>query len=174
MSGGILGLVAAAGYGVDQRLRAELATPAAHRGWRLAITFTPTAARWMAAAGEIDRLQSLTDLPVRSTSRLPTDPKPYPIPDAFLFVPATANSIAKLALGIADNQALTALGEAIGTPGVPVVIRPQADDAQRGHPLWEAHLETLLGAGVHLADGSPDEPWAPLLDLVEALAEVPL
>ncbi|MGX7829274.1 flavoprotein [Actinokineospora sp. 24-640] len=165
----VLGLVAAAGGGVEHRLRLEVAVPAARRGWRLAITFTPAAARWMEAAGESARLQSLTDLPVRSQPRLPDEPKPYPIPDAFLFVPATANSVAKLALGIADNQALTSLGEAVGTPGVPVVVRPQADPAQRAHPRWESHLETLLSYGVHIADGPVADPWGPLLDLVEVL-----
>ncbi|GAA4430350.1 flavoprotein [Actinokineospora soli] len=165
----VLGLVSAADGRVERRLRVELAVPAARRGWRLAITFTPTAARWMSAAGETARLQSLTDLPVRWESRLPDEPKPYPIPDAFLFVPATLNSVAKLALGIADNQALTSLAEAIGTPGVPVVIRPQADPAQRAHPRWETHLDTLLACGAHIADGPSTDPWEPLLDLVEAL-----
>lgn len=163
-----LGLVASAGGGMDARLRVELAEPAVRRGWRLAVTVTPTAARWLDAAGELDRLQSLTDLPVRSTPRLPSEPKPYPMPDAFLFVPATANSLAKLALGIADNQALTALGEAIGAPTVPVVVRPQADENQRRHPAWTGHLETLTAAGVRVADGPTEEPWEPLLDLVDA------
>ncbi|MBM7772977.1 hypothetical protein JOD54_003181 [Actinokineospora baliensis] len=163
----ILGVVAAAGGGLDQRLRVEVAEPAAARGWRLAITFTPTAGQWMDAAGETTRLRALTDLPVRSLPRLPSEPKPYPVPDAFLFVPATANSLAKLALGIADNQALTALGEAVGTPGLPVVIRPQANAAQRAHPMFTAHLETLRSAGCVVSDADPAEPWQPLLDLLE-------
>jgi hypothetical protein len=162
-----LGLVASGGGGMDARLRVELAVPAVRRGWRLAVTLTPTAARWLAEAGELDRLQALTPLPVRSTSRLPAEPKPYPMPDAFLFVPATANSVAKLAVGIADNQALTALGEAVGAPGVPVVIRPQATEDQRRHPAWAGHLDTLRAAGVRIADGPADEPWEPLLDLVD-------
>ncbi|WP_054049068.1 flavoprotein [Alloactinosynnema sp. L-07] len=165
----VLGLVAAAGGGVDQRLRVEVAEPAVARGWRLAVTFTPDAGRWMDAVGETARVQALTDLPVRSVSRLPSEPKPYPIPDAFLFVPATANSLAKLALGITDNQALTALGEALGTPGVPMVIRPQANAAQRAHPRWASHVDTLIGAGVHIADGAATDPWEPLLDVLEAL-----
>jgi hypothetical protein len=152
---------------MDARLRVELAVPAVRRGWRLAVTVTPTAARRLAEAGELDRLRALTPLPVRSTTRLPSEPKPYPMPDAFLFVPATANSLAKLALGIADNQALTALGEAIGAPEVPIVVRPQADDNQRRHPAWAGHLETLRAAGVRVADGPTEEPWEPLLDLVE-------
>ncbi|GLZ43143.1 flavoprotein [Actinokineospora sp. NBRC 105648] len=168
MSGRVLGLVSAAGGGLDRRLRAEVAEPAVARGWRLAITFTPTAGRWMDATGETGRLQALTDLPVRSESRLSTEPKPYRMPDAFLFVPATANSVAKLALGVVDNQALTALGEALGTPGVRVVVHPQAGPAQRAHPLFTSHLETLRAAGVLIADGAPDDPWEPLLDLLEA------
>lgn len=161
-----LGLVASAGVGVERRLCAELAQPAVRRGWRLAITLTPTAAAWLTAAGELDRLRALTELPVRSTARLPGQPKPYPMPDAFLFVPATANSLAKLALGIADNQALTALAEALGAPGVPVVVRPQANDDHRRHPAWDGHLRTLRTAGVRIADGPADQPWEPLLDLV--------
>src|SRR6266545_193199 len=146
-----LGLVASGGGGMEARLRLEVAEPAVRLGWRLAITLTPTAARWLSAAGELDRLRSLTELPVRSASRLPGEPKPYPMPDAFLFVPATANSLAKLALGIADNQALTALGEAVGAPGVPVVVRPQADENQRRHPAFAGHLATLRKAGVRVA-----------------------
>jgi Flavoprotein len=153
---------------MEARLRVEVAEPAVRRGWRLAITLTPTAARWLESAGELDRLRALTELPVRSTSRLPSEPKPYPMPDAFLFVPATANSLAKLAMGIADNQALTALGEAVGAQGVPVVVRPQADENQRRHPAFARHLGTLREAGVRVADGPTEEHWEPLLDLLGA------
>ncbi|MFC5288566.1 flavoprotein [Actinokineospora guangxiensis] len=166
----VLGLVAAAGFGVDRRLRPEVAVPAAGRGWRLAVTLTPSAARWLASAGEVERLAELSDLPLRWEGRLPSEPKPYPLPDAFVFVPATANSLAKLALGIADNQALTALAEALGTPGVPVVVRPQADPAQRAHPRWAEHLRTLADCGATIADGDISDPWEPLLDLVDAAA----
>lgn len=161
-----LGLVASAGGGVDARLRVEVAEPAVRRGWRLAITLTPAAARWLDAAGELDRLQALTELPVRSTSRLPGQPKPYPMPEAFLLVPATANSLAKLALGIADNQALTALCEALGA-GVPMVVRPQADENQRRHPAFAGHLDTLRAAGVSVSEAPAADPWEPLLDLLE-------
>lgn len=160
----LLLLVASGAGGVEHRLRTELAEPAVRRGWRLAVTLTPTAGRWLAEAGELARLQALTDLPVRSAARLPTEPKPYPAPDRCLFVPATANSIAKLALGICDNQALTQACEAVGTPGVPVVVRPQASDPFRAHPAWSGHLSTLRAAGVDIDDVPPDQPWEPLLD----------
>jgi hypothetical protein len=162
----LLCLVASGGFGVEHRLRTELAQPAVRRGWRLAVTLTPTAADWLSVTGELARLRELTDLPVRSTGRQPGQPSPYGTADGYLFVPATANSLAKLAMGIADNQALTQLCEAVGTPGVPVVVRPQAGAAQRGHPAFAGHLATLAAAGVHVSDADPAQPWEPLLDLV--------
>jgi hypothetical protein len=169
MAAPLLCLVASGGFGVESRLRSELAVPALDRGWRLAVTLTPTAARWLSATGELARLRALTDLPVRSVGRLPGERSPYGTADRYLFVPATANSLAKLALGIADNQALTQLCEAVGTPGVPVLVRPQAGDAHRGHPAFETHLTTLRAAGVHVSDADPADPWTPLLDEIANL-----
>ncbi|HEX4721064.1 MAG TPA: flavoprotein [Pseudonocardiaceae bacterium] len=156
--------------GVERRLRTELAEPALRRGWRLAVTLTPTAALWLDAAGELDRLRNLTDLPVRSVGRMPGEPSPYGLADRYLFAPATATSIAKLALGVGDNQALTQLCEAVGAPGVPVVVHPQAGAAQRAHPAFAGHLEVLRSAGVVIADGPADAPWEPLLALLETLS----
>jgi hypothetical protein len=164
----LLCLVASGCFGVDRRLRPELAEPAVRRGWRLAVTLTPTAALWLDAAGELDRLRALTDLPVRSVARMPSEPSPYGLADAYLFAPATATSIAKLALGIGDNQALTQLCEAVGAPDVPVVLRPQAGAAQRGHPAFDGHINVLRSAGVVIADAPAEAPWEPLLDLIAA------
>ncbi|WP_441297594.1 flavoprotein [Actinosynnema sp. ALI-1.44] len=157
-------MVAAACYGVERRLYDEIAKPAAERGWRLAITLTPTAERWFRASGEFDRVASLTDLPVRSESRLPGEPRPHPDPSTFLFVPASASSTAKLALGIADNQALTVLCEALGNPGVHVSVCPQLSPEQARHPAWRGHLATLRGAGAVVTTVSPDQPWTGVLD----------
>nr|WP_225953597.1 flavoprotein [Kibdelosporangium phytohabitans] len=159
-----MGLVAAACYGVDRRLHDEIARPAAERGWRLAITLTPTAERWLRESGEFDRLAALTDLPVRSQSRLPGQARPHPDPSAFLFVPASASSTAKLALGIADNQALTVLCEALGNPRVHVSVCPQLSPEQLRHPAWPGHLATLRGAGAVVTPVSPDQPWTSVLD----------
>jgi hypothetical protein len=168
----LLCLVASSGFGVERRLRTELAEPAVRQGWRLAVTLTPNAARWLDVTGELARLRDLTDLPVRSVGRLPGESSPYGVADRYLFVPATANSIAKLALGIADNQALTQLCEAVGTPGVPVVIRPQAGAAQTAHPAFASHLATLRAAGVHISEADPTQPWEPLLDLIASASTV--
>ncbi|MCP2170215.1 flavoprotein [Goodfellowiella coeruleoviolacea] len=164
---GVLGVVASGAGGVEQRLRVELVAPAVRRGWRVAVTLTPTAARWLADNGELDRLAELSDLPVRSTSRLPNQPKPHPVPDCFLFAPATANSVAKLALGIADNQALTVLCEALGTPGLPVVLHPQVNQAHAAHPAYPGHLAVLAAAGVRIVSGESAQPWQRLLDVVD-------
>ncbi|MFE2757535.1 flavoprotein [Actinosynnema sp. NPDC059335] len=143
----MLGLVASAAGGVERWLVDGLARPLARR-WRLAVTLTPSVARWLEP--QVAALQALTDLPVRWTSRLPTEPKPHPVPDAFVFAPATANSLAKLALGIGDNQALTVLCEALGRR-TPMVLLPQFSDDQAAHPAFAGHLTVLRAAGVVLA-----------------------
>jgi hypothetical protein len=125
---------------------------------------TPTAERWLKVSGEFDRIAGLTDLPVRSTSRLPGERRPHPDPEAFLFAPASAGSTAKLALGLSDNQALTALCEAVGDPAVQVVVCPQLSDPQAAHPAWPRHLETLRSAGVVVRRIAPDQPWTGVLD----------
>ncbi|WP_308313080.1 flavoprotein [Streptomyces sp. ISL-1] len=65
------------------------------------------------------------------------------------------NYVAKLATGIAGNQALTQVAEAIGTIGVPVVVFPRVNAAHVRHPAWEGHIETLRRGGVELVHG-PD------------------
>lgn len=149
---GVLGVVASAAGGVERWFVDGLARPLAARGWTLAITFTPAAARWLEP--QVPALEAVTDLPVRWTSRLPTEPKPHPVPDAFVFAPATANSLAKLALGIGDNQALTVLCEALGRR-TPMVVLPQLSEDQAAHPAFEGHLAVLRSAGVVRAN-DPD------------------
>ncbi|WP_424188387.1 flavoprotein [Actinokineospora sp. G85] len=166
MTDRVLGLVAAACGGGETRFRAELAEPAAALGWRLAITATPTFGRWLEATGEVERLRALTDLPVRHDSRLPTEPKPYPRPDAFVFAPASANSVAKLATGIADSQALTHLNQALGSPGVPLVVGTLVSGESAAHPLWPTHLATLRAAGATVVDLLAVDRWTSLLDLI--------
>ncbi|WP_103354781.1 flavoprotein [Amycolatopsis sp. CA-128772] len=161
-----LGLVACSCGGLDARFAAELARPAAERGWRPAITLTPTAHRWLTSTGTLDAVAAATDLPVRSEPRLPGEPRPHPDPSVFLFAPASANSVAKLALGIADNQALTVLGDVLGAPGITVVVAYQIQDTRAHHPAWQRHLDTLEGAGVTLHRLDVRRPWTEALDLL--------
>jgi hypothetical protein len=160
--------VGSAAGGVEG-LRTGLVEPALARGWRVGVTLTPTAAVWLGALGEIDRMAELTSLPVRSTSRLPTDPKPHPTVDCYVVAPASANTLAKLALGLADNQATTQVCEAIGN-SVPVVVFPRANSGHTGHPAWAGHLDVLRGAGVVVVNSAEPEaamPWSRILDAVQ-------
>ncbi|MFI9774647.1 flavoprotein [Streptomyces sp. NPDC051956] len=67
-----------------------------------------------------------------------------------MVAPASANTVAKLATGLMDNQALTQVGEAIGTLDLPVVVFPRVNAAHARHPAWGGHVEALRAGGVHL------------------------
>ncbi|MER6789330.1 flavoprotein [Streptomyces sp. NPDC000658] len=175
----VLGVVGTSAGGVES-LRSGLVEPALARGWQVAVTLTPTAGRWLRMSGEADRLEAATGLPVRHEARLPGDTSPHPKANCYVVAPASANTVSKLATGIADNQALTQVGEAIGTLGLPVVVFPRVNAAHVRHPAWKRHIATLQEAGVHLVYG-PDVwplyepraaptrrelPWAEVLDAV--------
>lgn len=66
--------------------------------------------------------------------------------EAILIVPATANVIAKLALGIADDLLLNI---ALATRR-PIVVAPAMNAAMYDHPATRRHLETLAAHGVTL------------------------
>jgi hypothetical protein len=151
--------------GLESLFRTRIAAPAVRAGWRLAITLTPTAYAWCAHTGELARLQDLTDLPVRGAARMPGEPRPHPDPEVFLFAPASANSVAKIALGIADNQALTVIDDVLGAPGITLAIAYQADRAH--HPAWQGHLDTLAAAGARLCALPGPRDWDRALALLD-------
>lgn len=156
MQGKVLGVVGSSAGGIEE-LRTGLVIPALERGWTVAVTLTPTAGQWLRASGETAQLEGLTGLPVRSASRLPGDSRPHPPVDCYVVAPASANTVAKLALGISDNQALTQVNEAIGTLDLPVVVWPRVNAAHARHPAWEGHIQALHDSGVRLIYG--DEVW---------------
>lgn len=179
MTGRTLGLVGSAAGGLED-LRAALVTPLIERGWTVAITLTPNAARWLHASGEDAELEKLTGLPVRSAARLPGDAKSHPPVDCYAVVPASATTIAKMALGLGDNQALTQVCEAIGTRDLPVLAFPRVNAAHARQPAWKSHIDALHAAGVHLVysndvwplhePGSAPQralPWQAILDTLE-------
>lgn len=153
----VLGLIGCAAGGLEE-VRTQLIEPMQGDGWTVAVTLTPTAATWLRASGEFDKIEALTGLPMRVEPRLPSEMSPHPPVDVYAVVPATANMIAKLALGIADNQALTTVCEAIGNRRPPVVIFPRINAAHVAQPAWESHLSALRSAGAHLAYG--DDVWS--------------
>ncbi|WP_078872379.1 flavoprotein [Streptomyces sp. NRRL S-337] len=178
---GVLGVVGSAAGGVEV-LRTGLVEPAIQRGWQVAVTLTPSAGRWLRMSGEVERLEEVTGLPVRDEPRLPGEERPHPPVDCYVVAPASANTVAKLATGLMDNQALTQVGEAIGTVGLPVVIFPRVNAAHARHPAWQRHIGDLREGGVHVVQGEdiwllyePREapsgrelPWSAVLDAVDA------
>ena len=79
--------------------------------------------------------------------------------DLFLIAPASANTIAKLATGQADNL-LTAAALACSAP---IVVAPAMNNLMYEHPATQANLATLRERGVQVLDpgtgrlGSPGE-----------------
>jgi Flavoprotein len=177
----VIGLVACAAGGRLATIRDGFVEPALRRGWRVAVTLTPTASRWLSDSEELARIEQATGLPVRDSPRLPHEPRPHPELACCVVAPASANTVAKLALGISDNQALGTANEAIGNPDVPVIVFPRVTAEHIRHPAWAGHLAALRSAGVHLMYGESvypvDEtgqgppggrplPWAAILDMV--------
>lgn len=67
--------------------------------------------------------------------------------DLVVVAPATANTLAKLAHGLADNL-LTTLALAASCP---VLVAPAMDAGMWSHPATQANAETLRARGVHFA-----------------------
>ncbi len=68
--------------------------------------------------------------------------------DLYLIAPATANSIGKMAHGVADNLLLTSYLSA----KCPVFIAPAMDLDMYAHPTTTRNLETLKADGVHIVE----------------------
>src|SRR5712671_6553106 len=68
--------------------------------------------------------------------------------DLFLVAPATANTIARMAAGIADDF-LTTFHLAVTAP---IVIAPAMNTRMWEHASVEANLKTLQDRGVHIID----------------------
>lgn len=82
--------------------------------------------------------------------------------DLFIIAPATANTIAKLVQGMADNLlTLAALAYGSGSPEHPLVIAPAMDGGMLTHPATQENLKILRQRGAviigpeagHLASG---------------------
>ena len=105
---------------------------------------TPNASRVLAPRDMADIpgvqvVESYFDLAIR----------PRPPRGVVLFAPASFNSLNKLALGIADNLALSVTAEAIGR-GTPVIVGPSLNQPLLDHPQAQASLKTLPTWGVQI------------------------
>ncbi|MDR3133406.1 MAG: bifunctional phosphopantothenoylcysteine decarboxylase/phosphopantothenate--cysteine ligase CoaBC [Prevotellaceae bacterium] len=68
--------------------------------------------------------------------------------DAYIVAPATANTLAKMAHGIADNLLLTTYL----SMRCPVVAAPAMDMDMWNHPATQSNLQTLQKHGVHIIE----------------------
>ena len=73
--------------------------------------------------------------------------------DCYLIAPATANTLAKMATGVADNLLLTAYLSA----RCPVVVAPAMDLDMYAHPATQQNLRTLAERGVRIVEPAEGE-----------------
>lgn len=136
----------------------EVVRLATKQGHRVRVVQTPTSERFVGSAS----FAALTGAPVL-TSEFEPDPNRgaypgEPLPDrqpishlalveradAYLLAPATANTIAKLAHGLADNLVTSAALAAT----CPVAIAPAMNNWMYLHPATQENLKLLSGRGV--------------------------
>jgi phosphopantothenoylcysteine decarboxylase / phosphopantothenate---cysteine ligase len=151
----------------------ELARLAMKAGHAVRVIQTEAAGRFVGAAS----FAGITGAPVLVTEwepdplrgTFPGDPAPAHAPlshlelveraDVFLIAPASANTIAKLAAGHADNL-LCAAALACRKP---LVVAPAMNNAMYDHPATRANLDTLRARGATVLEpgtgalGSPGE-----------------
>jgi len=137
----------------------RLATKAGHA---VRVIQTPTAQRFVGAASfaALSGAPVLTDEFERDPARgaFPDQPSPQHDPlshlelvrnaDAFLIAPATANTIAKLAHGLADNLLTSAALAAT----CPVLVAPAMNNHMYEHAATQANLAVLRERGVIVVD----------------------
>lgn len=113
------------------------------QGWDVCVIATPDGAKFIDA----DRLAGLTGHPVRVQYKQPDDPDVLPPADAFVVVPATFNTVNKLAAGISDTLALGLLNEAVGMY-LPIVVVPWPNIYLARHPVFGRSVASLREWGV--------------------------
>ncbi|HVW17157.1 MAG TPA: bifunctional phosphopantothenoylcysteine decarboxylase/phosphopantothenate synthase, partial [Solirubrobacteraceae bacterium] len=136
----------------------ELARLATKAGHAVRVVQTPTSERFVGRAS----FAALTGAPVlvdefeRDPARgafpdqRPPDHEPLSHlelvrnADAFLIAPASANTIAKLAAGLADNL----LTSAALAAACPLLVAPAMNDRMYEHPATQANLDALRARGV--------------------------
>ncbi|AVT29640.1 flavoprotein [Plantactinospora sp. BC1] len=134
----------------------KLIDTAKGRSWRAAVTATPSAIDFI----DTQAIESMTGHPVRSTYLSPPGARrTLPGADALVIAPATYNSINKIALGIADNYAMTSVAELIGRQ-VPTVIVPFVNAALAARAPFQRAVADLRHEHVRILLGE-DDGWEP-------------
>jgi phosphopantothenoylcysteine synthetase/decarboxylase len=123
-------------------------------GWDCHVIATPTGATF----ADLDALEAASGHPVTTERRKPGTPRrDRPNADAVVIAPATANTICKLAAGIADTYALDVASEHIGL-GIPTVIVPFANSALAKRAPYRRATAVLSEEGVTFLEMPEHEP----------------
>ena len=125
-------------------------------GWRVQVVTTPAATNWV----DETALKEAAGQAPRSVHRPVDSPKNREQPGAVAVVPITFNTVGKLAAGIADTYAHSALCEALGD-GIPILAVPMVNNRLWGHPAWQRNVHFLTAAGVRwvsVHDGTAGPP----------------
>ncbi|MGN6190474.1 MAG: bifunctional phosphopantothenoylcysteine decarboxylase/phosphopantothenate--cysteine ligase CoaBC [Conexibacter sp.] len=140
----------------------ELVRLATKAGHSVRVIQTPTSERFVGVAS----FEGITGAPVLTSEfardplrgAFPGDPLPEHEPishlqlvanaDAFIVAPASANTLAKLAAGLADNL----LTSAALAARCPLIVAPAMNDAMWEHPATQANLARLRERGVRVVD----------------------
>jgi phosphopantothenoylcysteine decarboxylase/phosphopantothenate--cysteine ligase len=133
----------------------DLASRLRKKGWEVRVVMTEAATRFV------------TPLTFQSISRHPVHVDQWALPetggiehidltrgvDAMLICPATANTIAKLAHGLADDL----LGTSALAVRSPLLVAPAMNPAMWDHPATQANLATLRERGVRIVEPAAGE-----------------
>jgi phosphopantothenoylcysteine decarboxylase/phosphopantothenate--cysteine ligase len=146
--------------GISAYKAVELVRLATKAGHAVRVVQTPASLQFVGRA----TFEGITGAPVLvdefepdpARGAFPGDPAPSHDPishlelvrraDAFVVAPASANTLAKLAAGLADNL-LTSAALACRAP---LVVAPAMNDAMYEHPATQANLAMLATRGVHV------------------------
>jgi phosphopantothenoylcysteine synthetase/decarboxylase len=130
----------------------DIAAELLDAGWRVQVLTTPAAGQWV----DEEAIADVIGQGSRKELRSPDQPKSRERASAIVVAPMTFNSIGKLAAGIADTLAHSAMCEALGE-GIPFVAVPMVNQYLAAHPAFNSHVHRLTVAGVKwvsLVDGT--------------------
>ena len=129
---------------------AEITSRLAKQGANVHVVMTGDAQKFITplAFKTLSRNPVVTDLYDEEEGWKPTHIKLADEAGLLLIAPATANFIAKMAHGLADD-ALTCITLALN-PGTPVLIAPAMNGKMWLNPATQQNVETLHGRGIHM------------------------
>jgi phosphopantothenoylcysteine decarboxylase len=127
---------------------ADITSRLAKQGADVHVVMTADAQRFITALPfkTLSRNPVVTDLYDEEEGWKPTHIKLADEANLLLIAPATANLLAKMAHGIADD-ALTCIALALN-PKTPILIAPAMNGKMWLHPATQANVQTLKGRGV--------------------------